>query len=408
VKSKIFKGIPVSLLFLYFVYCVYHLFVNRQEYQWDFKMQYHAAQLLAEGSNPYDIEALKARTGNPYWYAYPPSTLRFYRLFTLTDYNTAYSIFLLLKAGMVIGLVLLWRTKFVAKQAGDGFYFFCLLAFNSAIFLDMRAGNINMLEQLMLWIGFYFFLERRFLLFGFFILLGASFKLAPAVFLGLFLLTNNKKKYLYFFGSCVVFASYLLVQYAAAPDMFRAFLAGAKWTLVERGIVSPSTIGILKDGFEMLYNTTGIAVPEAFQLGLFYIIAAVIFLVSSQAYLVLKSLETEDKEKIILFLACFVYALIHPRLKDYACVLLIVPSYFIINRMRYLKAYPFLFLLVILSAANVTLPGLRTIYVFMWTYYPLVIAYFMWSLYLYEIYALREHPVESQEAANNISKKRIS
>jgi len=405
VKSKIFKGILVSLLFLYFICCVYYLFVNRQDYQWDFEMQYQAAQLLAEGGNPYDIGALIAKTGNQLLYPYPPATLWFYRLFTLTDYNTAYSIFLLLKIGMIISLVLLWRMKFVAKQAGAGFYFFCLLAFNSAIFLDMRAGNINMFEQLMLWLGFYFFLERRFLLFCCFILLGASFKMTPIVFLGLLLLADNREKYSYFFGSSIVFLSYLLIQCVAAPEMLPAFLAIAKGTLIERGMYSPSTIGILKDGFEMLYNTTGISVPEGFQLSLFYIIAGVIILVSLRAYFVLKSLDTEYKDKIILFLFCLVYALIHPRLKDYACVLLIVPSYFIINRMGYLKAYPFLFVLAILPAANVILPGLRTIFnAFIWAYYPLVIAYFMWSLYLYEIYALRERPAEAQAAAGNNDK----
>jgi hypothetical protein len=400
VKNRIFKGILVSLLFVYFIYCVYYLFVNRKEYQWDFKMQYYAAQLLTEGGNPYDIEALKAKTGNPYWYAYPPATLWFYRLFTSAEYDTAYSIFLLLKTGMVIGLVLLWRVKFVAKQAGAGFYFFCLLAFNSAIFIDMRAGNINMFEQLMLWLGFYFFLERRLLPFCCFILLCAVFKLTPIVFLSVLLLTDNKKKYFYLFGSCIVFLSYLFIQYAASPEMLRAFFAGAKDVLVEHGIHSPSTVGIIKDGFEMLAQTTGISIPAAFQLGLFYIAAGAIILVSGRAYFVLKSLETEDKEKMILFLACIVYALIHPRLKDYACVLLIVPSYFIINRMSYLKVYPFLFFLVIISAANVTLPGLKIIYVFMWTYYPLVIAYFMWCLYVYEIFALRKFPVVSSSIEN--------
>jgi hypothetical protein len=394
-SSKAFEKIVVGLLFLYFIYCIYYLFVNHQKYLWDFKMQYHAAQLFAEGGNPYDIKALKAKTGNPYWYAYPPATLWFYRLFTLADYNTAYTLFLFLKAGMIIGLVLLWRMKFVAKQAGAGFYFFCLLAFNSTIFLDMRAGNINMFEQLMLWLGFYFFLERRFLPFSCFILLGASFKLTPIVFLYLLLLTAGKRKYFYFFGSVIVFMSYLLIQYTAAPEMFQAFFGGAKWTLTERGVASPSTIGIIKDGFELLFRTTGISVPEAFQLGLFYIIAGGIIFVSLWAYLVLKSIEMEDKEKMILFLTCIVYALIHPRLKDYACVLLIVPSYFIINRMGYLKAYPFLFFLAIVSAANVTLPGLKTIYVFMWTYFPLVLAYFMWSLYLYEIYASRKRTSEA-------------
>jgi len=391
-QNNTLKKIFVGLLFLYFIYCVYYLFADKQQYQRDFEMQYLAAKVFSEGKNPYDTEILKGDAGRSvwHWYAYPPATLWFYRLFASTNYNTAYNIFLLLKTAMIIGLVLLWRTKFVGKQAGAGFYLFCLLAFNSAIFLDMRAGNINMFEQLMLWLGFYFFLERRFLLFCCFILLGASFKMTPIAFLVLLLLTDEKKKYFYFLASCAAFTVYLLIQYAATPEMFRAFVAGAKGVLVEYGLYSPTTIGIIKDGFELLLRTTGISMPQMLHPGLFYIIAAAILFVSWRAYRVLKSIEAEDKEKMILFLACLVYALIHPRLKDYACVLLIVPSYFIINRLKYLKAYPFLFFLMIISAANVTLPGLKTIYIFMWTYYPLVLAYLIWSLYLYEIFASRK------------------
>ena len=55
-KGKIFKKILVGLLFLYFIYCIYLLFVNRQHYQSDFQMQYHAARVFSEGKNPYDIE----------------------------------------------------------------------------------------------------------------------------------------------------------------------------------------------------------------------------------------------------------------------------------------------------------------------------------------------------------------
>lgn len=383
-KSKTFKGIFVGLLFLYFIYCVFYLFVNRQKYQWDFQMQYHAAKFLAEGKNPYDF---RAETGNPrHYYAYPPATLWFYRLFTWAEYDTAYNIFLLLKTAAIIGLVLLWRIKFIGKLADTGFYFFCLLAFNSTMFLDMRAGNINMLEELMLWLGFYFFLEHRLILFCCFILLGASFKMTPLVFLGLLLLTDNKKRFVYLFGSCIAFLSYLLIQYAAAPQMFRAFINAAKFTLSEQGIISPSTIGILKDIFNILSKISGIPATQALQYNIFCVIAAAIIIVSGRAYFILKSLKMEDKEKMTLFLVCLVYALIHPRLKDYACMLLIVPSYFIIKKCGDLKIYPFLFVLASLAVTNISLPGSAIIYGLLWNYYPLVIAYLIWGLYIYEIF----------------------
>lgn len=388
----------IGLLALYFIYCIYYLFANRRQYQWDFRMQYYAAKLFAEGENPYDVQVLSETIKNAInspdfdilWYAYPPATLWLYRLFTAAEYNTAYNIFLILKVIAIIGLVLLWRTKFLAREAGAGFYFFCLLAFNSAIFIDLTAGNINMFEQLMLWLGFYFFLERRPLLFCGFILSAASFKITPLIFLGMLLLTDDKKKYLHLFGSFAVFAGYLLIQYAVSPVMFRAFITGAKEAfLIEICLYSPSTLNVIKAGFTLAAQTKGVSAPDILQIGFFGIIAAAIIFVSGRAYFALKSLKTGDKDKIILFLFCVVYALVHPRMKDYAYVLLIVPSYFIITRSSYSRIYPFIFALAVISSENIVLPGLAVIGDFLWFNYPLAITYMIWSLYLYEIFSMK-------------------
>jgi hypothetical protein len=403
-KNNISRIIYVSLLLFYFIYCVNNLFINRAQFQWDFKLQYNAAKLFAEGKDPYDGNAIKAVTGDTLRYSYPPSTLWFYRLFTWADYGTAYNIFLFIKIAVLIGLILLWRTKFLGKLTDTGFYFFCLLAFNSAMFVDLRAGNINMLEELLLWLGFYFFLEHRLVLFCCFILLSASFKMTPLVFLGLLLLIDNKKKYTYFFGSCAIFLSYLAIQYALAPGMFHAFLGEAKDMLNEHGIVSPSTTGLLKDLFEMLSKTNGISVPESLQNCTFYVVAAAISIVSVRAYFVLKSIKIEDKEKMVLFFVCLVYALIHPRMKDYAFMLLLVPSYFIIKRCENLKAYPFIFILAILSTVNITLPATALIYGLLWNYYPILIAYLMWGLYLHKIFASAKRQWEAEAVPFSVKK----
>jgi hypothetical protein len=188
----------------------------------------------------------------------------------------------------------------------------------------------------------------------------------------------------------------LLIQYAVVPEMFRAFLATITNTLAEWGIICPSTIGAVESASDWLTRTENISVPKYLRLGLFCVITAAILFVTGRAYRILKSCKTEDKEKILLFIACLVYAIIHPRMKDYAYVLLIVPSYFIINRTGYSKIYPFLFALPLISAAHVTLPGLEIIYSLMWAFFPLVIAYLMWALYLYEIFVLMKQPANSQ------------
>jgi hypothetical protein len=79
------------------------------------------------------------------------------------------------------------------------------------------------------------------------------------------------------------------------------------------------------------------------------------------------------------------------RMKDYAYVLLLVPSYYIIKKPHFFRAFPFLFALSILTAAkNVTLPDMGSIYLVMWEYYPLLLAYLIWILYLQAIFSLKK------------------
>lgn len=397
-RKKLINAVLTGLFFLYFFYCVHFLYKNSERNQWDFQMQYTAAKVFSEGENPYKMGVINTFTGNALWYAYPPATLWFYRLFTFFEYETAYKIFLFVKTAVIIGLFVLWRFKFVQKQAGPGFFYFALLVFNSTIFLDMRAGNINMLEQLMIWLGFYFFLQRRLLLFCIFILIASTFKMTPAAFLVLLFTTDNKNKYLYFLRSCAVFAGYLFVQYIFQPEMLLEFFKGAQTTLTEWGIIAPSTVGVLKDLCDMLNRNTGIALSSNVQLAVFGVIALIILFISSRAYFKLKNLNTDEKQKMILFLACLVYALLHVRMKDYAYALLIVPSYYIINRTSYAKIYPLLFFVSILAAARLTLPLLMDIYAIMWAYYPLVIAYLIWGLYINEIFTLAKNPAQEYKA----------
>jgi hypothetical protein len=102
-----------------------------------------------------------------------------------------------------------------------------------------------------------------------------------------------------------------------------------------------------------------------------------------------------DKEMIVVFLVCLLYALIHPRLKDYMFLLLLVPSYYIIKNVRYTQVAPFLFVLIILSCNRLLLPIASSVMKLMWIYYPLVIAYCVWAIYLHEIFTTAKKPAKA-------------
>ena len=219
-------GLTVVLL-VYFATLVLHISANDDKYQWDFRTHRKAGEIFASGKNPYDPDILMTQEDADFLYTYPPVTLFFYQLFTLTPYKTAFHVFLISKCILLVGLIYLWRREFLKQAAGPLFYLFCLLAFNSAVFRDFIAGNVNLIEQVMLWLAFCFYLRRKLVLFCIFCLLAASFKMIPIFFLVLLLLSDDKKKYIYFAGSAGAFLLYLLVQYIAAAELFAGFIRNA-------------------------------------------------------------------------------------------------------------------------------------------------------------------------------------
>ena len=393
-SKELFKKLIVSLLLLYSISVLVYILTHSDQYQWDFKIYYYAAKIYAAGLNPYDKITLAQTTQSPtnFPFVYPPVTLFFFQLFSLVDYNTAFYLFLTFKSILLIGLIYLWRKEFLV-EIDLLFYFFCLLAFNSAIYLDIRAGNISILEQFIIWLGLFFYLKRKLLLFCLFILIAAVYKIVPILLLFFLWFSKEKNRHIYFIGSFILFLLIMLISYMASPLLFVGFVSNASTRLEESGVVNPSTLQLIKDSFELLAYKTGIVVPNGAQFLLYFVVIGIVLFVTWRAFIVLQSVKVRDKERIELFLACLVYALILPRFKDYSYIFLLVPTYFIIKKDHYIKAYPFLFIITILSVHNITLPGFDIIFNFLWRYYPLIVAYGVWSLYLYEIFVIIKKPI---------------
>jgi hypothetical protein len=386
--KKIFGIAGPLLLLVYFITLVLHISAHYDQYQWDFRTHRKAGEIFASGSDPYDPDVLLNQKGASFLYTYPPVTLWFYWLFSLTAYKTAFHIFLFVKCVLLIGLIIFWKRAFL-RQAGDSlFYLFSLLAFNCAVFADLIAGNINLVEQILLWVAFCFYLKRRLVLFCVFALLAASFKMTPIFFLVLLLISDHKKKYAYFVSAGSIFLAYLLIQYLIMPDMFTGFIRNALSVVGESGVVGPSTAKFVKEIFRLISKMFGPVSPTLISMVIIGVAAIVVFLSGRACILLKRTLtEHEDRQKIILFLVCLVYALIHPRFKDYAYMLLIVPSYYIMKNTRFTKAFPFIFIFAILASPHLMLPGIDILSSVLWQYFPLMIAYTIWGLYLSEIFS---------------------
>lgn len=385
--KRIFGIVGLILLLGYFVSLVLHISANYDQYQWDFRTHRKAGEIFAAGSDPYDPDILFPKSGTSFLYNYPPATLYFYRFFAQFDYKTSFHIFLIAKCILLVGLIYFWKKEFLMTDGHVLFGLFCLFAFNSAVYRDLVAGNINLLEQVFLWTAFFLYLKGRLILFCIFCLFAAAFKMTPAFFLVLLLIDDHKKRYQYFVLSGLSFFAYLLLQFVVVPDMFTSAIRNAFAVVSERGNIVPSTFTLLSDIFKWLSEATGVATPKAIQVAVPLAFAAAVIFFSYKAYLRLKNLNVKNRRMVEIFLVCLVYGLIHPRFKDYAYMLLIVPAFYIITNNRFAKANPFILLLVALVYPPFIIPGTEIVFTFFWKYYPLMTAYLVWGLYLNDIFS---------------------
>jgi len=386
-------GIVVTILLLaYFVTLLLHVSAHDDQYMWDFRTHREAGKILAAGTNPYDADNLFPKARTRFLYTYPPVTLFFYRLFAIPDYKTAFHIFLIAKFLVLVGLLYFWRREFLKEDGNNLFFFFCLVAFNSTVFLDMIAGNINLVQQALLWVGFSFYVKARYKLFCLFTLIAASFKMTPVFFLILMLLPDEKDKYKYFFGAGAAFLAYLLIQYLVVPELFTGFIKNALVVVGEPGGVVPSTNKLIAGIFEVISKISGLNVPQALQSAIYISIAAAVVFFSYQACRQLKRSAPDNRAMLEVFVVCLVYALIHPRFKDYGYILLLVPSFYVIKNIHHSKIVPFLFILFVMSN-RMMLPIVSSIYDIVWAFFPLMVAYGVWGIYLYEIFSLKKEKV---------------
>ena len=390
--KKLLSKIFGTLLVLYCVNIIIDISNHKDIYQWDFYGYYHCAKAYEAGLNPYDTDTVSQMVRKSVFpYVYPPITLFFFQIFTKLDYNFAFYAYLILKCVLITGIIFLWRNVFLNKKTDLLFYLLCLLSFNATIYLDLRSGNISMFEQFMIWLGLFCYLNRKFTLFCITTIAAAIFKIQPILFLFLLLFIENKNKYKYLIGSFFAFGMIFLATYLFEPHLFSNFIANALNTTKEQGIINPSTFSFTRELLQALSKITGVAVFSKAYLIFYLIMITVIISASWVACISITNLKIQDKQKWIIFLICFVYSLICPRFKDYSYIILIVPAYFIIKRVSCIRPYVLLFIFMIISAIYITLPGLKITVYFFWNYYPLIVSYCLWGLYLREISLLHKH-----------------
>ena len=302
----------------------------------DFVTYYHASQVFSRGGNPYGTEA-SPDTAEPapgLKFVYPPHILPLFSWTAGLAYNRARLAWLIAKGVFLLALLLCWRRILAHEHPDVLFFAFAALAFNSAIVIDLTAGNVAIIEQALLWGGFLAFTRERWTTFALLVAASALFKLNNGLFILLLLPAPSRRAVLPLAAGVAAIASPLVVSCLLWPRLFDSFLMNANGLMFpgERGASNPCLWACLSDMRDTLVSLTGLQIPSVAVGILFALHALVILSVTGKIMRRLFSSAWEERYVCAVALACLAFPLVVPRFKDYSFIQLIPPAYLLLRR----------------------------------------------------------------------------
>ncbi len=365
--------------------------------QWDFRVYYSAAMTYERGLDPYDYDQREKVFPAPEMeFFYPPVSLHLFRPLTSLPYGTASLSWLALKLSALALLLLVWHRKFEPLNPRFPMVLFFLLAFSSALYRDLTTGNITIPEQLVLWLGFSFLLDRRYLAFALCVAIAAQFKLQPVVFLGLLLFADVRPRWIEAGAGLAAFLALFSLNFLLEPGLTRSFLlriASMGGNLDERGPFNPSLLAFVQDGIDLAFKGLPGLVPHVDRM----IYAAAVLGIAALCFHRLgvgRPGRPAPDAKALVYVACLAFCVVVPRMKDYAYVICLIPALAILRRQKENLAPVGAFLVLAPSLSSYILfpmiGRLDAFTRFLYAYLPLLAAGAMLRLYLEE---LRRDPI---------------
>lgn len=409
-QAPLQKWIQIALavvVVLYAAYLINSLSKNTADFQWDFKSYYYATTAHSLDNNPYEVASLTEVAGHEvlFGFYYNPILLWFFKPFTLFSLDTALQIWLFLKVFFIAFTIYIWRRYFVPDIPLGIFALFVLMAFDATIFWDFKTGNITIFEQVILWSGLFAFLRGRLILFSLLIILASLIKVSPLFFLILIPLSDIRGKWWYTLGAFLATVVIYLCIYLTNPELFQSFVTLMRGLYESAQFYNYSTLSII-DYFQK--SATAIPLGES-PAEMTYAIYAVVVL--AFVFITLWVMHVRNRlipaidRKLLIIIACILYAIILPRFKCYSYIILIIPSLFMIREYFASRANPYLIFLFLLPVAF-PMPS-EHIYQFLSTLYPLYLAYFVWVLCIIKLKTMRDVEKLSQVVSENSMGKAI-
>ncbi|MBD3298720.1 MAG: DUF2029 domain-containing protein, partial [candidate division Zixibacteria bacterium] len=379
-NGRIGRWILRIVLALFSLYVLGEIATNIEMRQWDFRSYYYAAEIDADGGNPYNLHDLnrRAKEETVLPFMYPPITLPFFRLFAAMSFNAAYYVWFVFKLLLAAALIWIWRRYFFPAVDRDLFAWFMLLGFGAAVYIDLVTGNITMLEQVLIWAGLVALLRERLAVFAIAIILASLFKFTPMLFLLLLPLLHGRRGWMWAVGSAGAFVAVLGVSYLFDTESWRAFLISVPMADEPGRMGNPSILSLARDIVAITTMKTGLVLGNAVAYVLYAIVGVFVVGLSVQHVRGSRATQRPDWPTIAIYLACLVFALIMPRFKTYSFILVVPPALYILTRSANFKTLWPLFALLVLTT-SIPFPISPFIQVF-WRYYPLLLVFLVWGL----------------------------
>lgn len=341
IKKYIFVLIGCLIFFSILTFQIFPIIMNLQSFQWDFKVCYYSSKAHLAGYNPYSIKAVyhfsSGRVTMPF--LYPPYTLCIYQIIAKMDFFKAYYIFLTIKVFMYLLLVLLWRKAFFKETNIIMFLLFISLSiFSEASYLDFRAGNVTVIEQLFFWTGILLLFKKKILLSGLFIIFSSLFKFLNIPFLLVFL---EKRLIKYFFIFLFILVMILLTTWYIFPFESNEFLKNIfyyykDWFIYEH------------PGRHCSVSTLNFFRAVSFGDPVVLFVLTVVFILSVSIFVILTNYKLLRTQHLLIYFLIVVYNLTMPRVKDYSLINLLPPAYFLLDYFSKRKNIFFVIVLILL------------------------------------------------------------
>ena len=376
--------------------------------QLDFQVFYAAAEAWGRGWNPYLPGTIQQILPAPDFmpFIYPPDVLPLFHVFNFLPLAWAEGVFLALKLALAGYLFLGWSRVFLPMEnrLRPWFAAFCLFGLGNTLLIDLRVGNVSLLEQALLWTGFAAYLRGRTGAFCVWLLLAASFKLTLLAFSVLLLFDGpaSRRQPRQFALVWAAMAGRLALDAIISPALFGGYVHALVFIAHVRdtGAGNPCSLEFLRDLIR--YNLGDGALrdfpwllPAAYAL-----VAAGVGGFSWRAWRALRTHpDTFQRGVTMVCLACLAYGLTVPRLKDYSCILLLVPVWLAARTALSRRRDAWLAVVVIAClAARSPFKPLSTVYAFVWHYQTLLVALTAWALLVW--HALRSDDAPAAGVVN--------